>query len=252
MTKFIKEYKSVCIDKFLYHSPNGYIEAVGVRPVSKKKLPIILFYRGGTGDFAAIENRIITNFLMPLAEQGFAVFGSQYSGGPNSEGKDEYGGKDTADMPALLASLRKAGWNLDFNRIGALAVSRGSMMVLQNLRDGLPIKMLASISGAYGFCDVKKDRPDLYRMFKKKGMFDPDNKDALAKRSALTFATSLPNISYLLMHSKLDSRASFNDAKEMQKKLKKSKLVVFNGDDHALIEHTDERNAILKNWFLKL
>ena len=252
MAKSIKQLKSVSIDRFLYRSPNGYIEAIGVRPASKKKLPIILFYRGGTGDFAAIENRIINNILMPLAEAGFAVFGSQYSGGPNSEGKDEYGGKDSADMPALLASLRKGDWNLDFNRIGALAISRGSMMVLQNLRDGLPIQMLASVSGAYDFSDVKKDRPDLYRLFKKEHMFDPDDKNELAKRSAISFASSLPNIPYLLMHSNPDSRTSYKDAKEIMKKLKKGKLITFKGDDHVLIEHTDERNAILKTWFSRL
>ncbi|MFA5936064.1 MAG: prolyl oligopeptidase family serine peptidase [Patescibacteria group bacterium] len=252
MIHTIKRFKSLHVDRFLYRSPNGFIEAVGVLPISKKKLPLILFYRGGTGDFAAIENRTIANFFMPLAEAGFAVFGSQYSGGPNSEGKDEYGGKDSADMPALLASLRNGDWNLDFDRIGALAVSRGAMMVLQNLKDGLPIRRLASVSGAYDFRNLKKERPDMYLMLKKKKMFNPDSEDELARRSALSFAPHLPNIPYLLMHSNPDSRTSFKDAKEMKKKLKKGKLITFKGDDHALIEHTDERNAILKNWFSKL
>ncbi len=248
----IKQLTSLRIDRFLYPAPNGFVEAVGVLPVSKKRLPLILFYRGGTGNFAAIENRTIVNFFMPLAEAGFAVFGSQYSGGPNSEGKDEYGGKDSADMPALLASLKKGDWNLDFNRVGALAVSRGSMMALQNLRDGLPITRLASVSGAYDFRHVKKERPDLYLMLKKKRMFDVDREAELSKRSALSFVSDLPNIPYLLMHSNPDSRASFKDAKEMKKKLKQGTLVTFKGDDHALIERTDERNAILKDWFSKL
>lgn len=125
-------------------------------------------------------------------------------------------------------------------------------MALQNLRDGLPVQMLASVSGAYDFFDVKKDRPDLYRFIKKERMFDPDDKNELAKRSALSFASSLPNIPYLLMHSNPDSRASYKDAKKLEKKLKKGKLMTFKGDDHALIERTDERNAILKTWFSKL
>ncbi len=252
MTPKIKDFKSLRIDRFLYHSPNGLIEAVGVLPVSKKKLPLILFYRGGTGDFAAIESRTVANFLMPLAEAGFAVFGSQYAGGPNSEGKDEYGGNDTADMPALLTCLKHGPWNLDFKRIGALAVSRGVMMALQNLKDGLPVRRLAAVSGLYDLRNVKKDRADVYRMLKKKKMFNPDSENELAKRSALSFASRLPNIPYLLLHSNLDSRTPFKYAKKMEKTLKKGKLIVFKGDDHGLIEHTDERNAFLKDWFAKL
>lgn len=156
MIRHIKDLESIRVDTFLYRSPNGFIEAVGVLPVRKKKLPVILFYRGGTGHFAAIETRTIANFLMPLAKMGFAVFGSQYSGGPNSDGKDEYGGSDVADMPALLAALKQPTWNLDFKRIGALAVSRGAMMAFQNLRDGLPIKRLAVVSGLYELRHEKK------------------------------------------------------------------------------------------------
>lgn len=252
MAQKIKNFKSLHIDRFLYRSPNGSIEAVGVYPVTKKKLPIILFYRGGTGDFAPIEHRTIANSLMPLAEAGFAVFGSQYAGGPNSEGKDEYGGNDTADMPALLTCLKHGPWNLNFKRIGALAVSRGVMMALRNLKEGLPIRRLAAVSGLYDLRNVRKDRPGVYRMLKKKGMFNPDSEAELVKRSALSFASDLPNIPYLLLHSNPDSRTPFKYAKEMEKKLKKGKLIVFKGDDHALIEHTDERNVILKDWFAKL
>lgn len=247
----MKNFNSLRVDRFLYRSPNGFIEAVGVLPVSTKKLPLILFYRGGTGNFAAIENRTIANFLMPLAEMGFAVFSSQYSGGPNSEGKDEYGGRDSADMSALLTVLEQGGWNLDFKRVGALAVSRGAIMAFQNLRDGFPIQRLAVVSGSYELRNVKKDRPDMFLMFKKRKMFNPDDEAELAKRSPLSFASDLPNIPYLLLHSNPDSRTSFKYAKQMVKKLKKGQLITFKGDDHALIEHTNERNAILKKWFAK-
>jgi len=252
MHRDIKHLQSIRVDRFRYPSPNGFIEAVGVFPISKKKLPLILFYRGGTGDFGAIENRTIANFMLPLAEKGFVVFGSQYSGGPGSQGRDYYGGSDTLDMPALLALLKKQKRNINFNRIGILAVSRGAMMACQNLRDGLKAKRAVFVSGSFDSRRIKQERPDIYEMWKTKKIVDVDDPTALENRSPLAFVDKLPTIPFLILHSKKDWRVPARQAKEMAKKLPTATLRLFPGDDHALIQHTEQRNELIMEWFKKI
>jgi dipeptidyl aminopeptidase/acylaminoacyl peptidase len=243
---------SIQFSRFQYRSPNGLIEAIGVVPKTKKKLPVIVFFRGGTRDFGAINQRTIPALMLPLAMQGFAVFGSQYSEGPNSQGRDEYGGKDVADIPALIETIKHGPWKLDWKRLGFFGVSRGALMALRAMQEGLKPKRAAFVSGMFDAQKIKKERPDIYKMWKEEYPFNPDNLTELKKRSPVSFASELPSIPTLFLHSKKDWRTPVRQAKEMAKKLSKSKLVLFEGDDHGLIEYGEKRNQMLIDWFKKM
>lgn len=238
--------------RFKYRTPNGLIEAVGVVPKTKKSAPVILYFRGGTRDFGAIEHRTIANIMLPLARAGFAIFGSQYSEGPNSQGKDEYGGKDMNDIPPLVDALKSGPWKLNFRKLGVLGLSRGALMGMRSLQKGLKAKRAAFVSGLYDSRKIKTERSDIYKMWKKEYNFDPDDPAELVKRSPIAFATELPNIPYLLLHSKQDWRTAPRHAKQMASRLHNAKLVWFPGDDHGLIENSRERNQHLIEWFKQM
>ena len=66
-----------------------------------RKLPAIVFNRGGTADFGAIEPEELVTFYF-WAKEGFVVLASNYRGGGGSEGVDEWGGRDVDDVMNLI------------------------------------------------------------------------------------------------------------------------------------------------------
>jgi dipeptidyl aminopeptidase/acylaminoacyl peptidase len=66
-----------------------------------RKLPAIIFNRGGTADFGAIEPEELVTFYF-WAKEGFVVLASNYRGGGGSEGVDEWGGRDVDDVMNLM------------------------------------------------------------------------------------------------------------------------------------------------------
>jgi dipeptidyl aminopeptidase/acylaminoacyl peptidase len=120
------------------------------------------------------------------------------------------------------------------------------------MQEGMRPKRVAFVSGSYDAQKIKKERPDIYRMWKRDYPFNPDNALELKKRSPIVFADDLPDIPYLLLHSKKDWRTPTRQAKQMAKKLRRAKLVLFPGEDHGLIERSQERNRLLIDWFRKM
>ncbi len=239
--------KTSC-EKFLYHSPNGIIEGFRCRNGTGRQRPII-FCRGGNRDFGAIDSFAIDTLLAPLAEAGFAVYATQYSGGPNSEGKDEYGGKDVADVLALLDVLKADGAYTEGGFLGILGFSRGAVDACRAMQQGLPVSQAAFVGGLFDMRDVAKARPDLASMLERDGLFEVNEKN-LQDRSALTFAESLSNIPFLFLHSEEDDRVNVRQSKEMAEALGSSAIVkIFPGNDHGLLKVANERNALLIDWF---
>ncbi len=191
--------------------------------------------------------------MIPLAMEGFAVFGTQYSEGPNSQGKDEFGGKDLEDVFALVENLKVGPWNLDISKLGVFGISRGAMMGMQALKKGLHVKRAAFIGGMYDAQQTHEERPDLFEMWTEDKMFSTSDPEELKKRSAVSFSDDLPNIPYLLLHSKGDSRVPVRQALEMKKALgEKAELILYEGDDHGLRLVAQERNKKIIDWFSKM
>ncbi len=239
--------KTVC-GKFLYHSPNGTIEGFRCSNGGKKNKPII-FCRGGNRDFGAIDSFALETLFVPLAEAGFAVYATQYSGGPNSEGKDQYGGRDVADVLALLDVLRADGVYEDGDFLGILGFSRGAVNACRAMQQGLPVSKAAFVGGLFDMRDTARERPDLYSMLERDQLFELDEKN-LTDRSALTFAERFSGIQFLLLHSEDDDRVSVRQSKEMAMVLGSNATIkIFPGNDHGLLKIQNERNALLIDWF---
>ena len=134
-----------------------------------------------------------------------------------------------------------------------LGISRGAMMAMQALRDGLQAKKAVFIGGLYDIQKMEKERPDIYDMWINDNMFDVKNVDEICKRSAVTFSEQLPNIPYLLLHSREDSRVPIRQAHDMKNLLgDKAELIEFEGDDHGLRMVAGERNERLIKWFSEM
>ncbi|MEM6510306.1 MAG: S9 family peptidase, partial [Pseudomonadota bacterium] len=66
---------------FKYQVDNVEVLGYIIKPkVIKNKLPVLIYNRGGNGNFGSVYFAAMMRNLFPLAEQGFVVIGSQYRG----------------------------------------------------------------------------------------------------------------------------------------------------------------------------
>lgn len=235
----------VHIEPFFYQSPNGKIEGFKISTEGNTTGKPVIFLRGGNRNFGALDNQKLAGMPTELAKAGFIVYATQYSGGPNSEGKDEFGGKDVADIFALFDVIKNE--NNYHGYLGVVGFSRGAIMGCEAIRDGLPVTRAAFIGGAFDCTKTKEERPDLYAMWERDHLFDLTDEE-LKKRSAVTFAEKLSHVPTLILHAKGDTRVPIRQAEEMAEKSPNSKLHLFESADHALGDQRDTRNKLVISW----
>ena len=234
---------------FTYPSENGLIEGVCVRPDNLAKRKPIILCRGGNRMVAALDDYAVETLMVPLAQAGFSVCGTQYAGGRNSEGLDEYGGADVKDVHSLLDYMEEKELYQKGDRLGLIGFSRGAINGTRAMAEGLPVTAAAFIGGAFDMREIEKERPDVFKMIQDDQLFDPTKK-ALEDRSALVFVGTLPKIPYLLLHSKEDVLVRVFQSRKMAQALgDNAELIEFNGDDHSLLEKAAERNRLLIKFF---
>lgn len=230
------------------HIVNGYI--VEPRKVNKKQ-PCIIFNRGGTGDFGALNLTSVFTMLGQIASWGYIVIASQYSGCAGSEGRDDWGGKNTLndvlELKNILAKLPRA----DVKKIGMLGASRGGMMTYLCMSRVKWIKAAATIAGVSDLRRLGKLRPEMKEVFVE--TFGGKKVD-IEKRSAVLFVKNLSKKTPLLMmHGTADIRVSPLDSLDLEREMLKhkltAKLVLYEGDDHGLTKHEKESAIETKAWF---
>lgn len=69
-----------------------------------KKLPVLIWARGGIGDITQGEGQVVQ--MASWVRRGYIVIGSNYRGAAGSDGKDEFGGGDVDDFLALLPTIK--------------------------------------------------------------------------------------------------------------------------------------------------
>ncbi|MFC1636872.1 alpha/beta hydrolase family protein [Planctomycetota bacterium] len=120
--------KEIDYAKFKYMS-DGFKVACFVltpRDAAGKKLPVIIYNRGGHHEVAAIDLMKLLSFRT-LVSEGYVLVAGQYRGGPDSEGNDEIGGADVNDVLNLIPLIESLPYT-DASRIGMFGWSRGGMM----------------------------------------------------------------------------------------------------------------------------
>jgi len=244
--------KKVAGFQFTYLSDKRKISGLLVVPKSRaiKKIPCIIYNRGGNKDFGILRPGALFSNLGRLANDGYLVIASQYSGNRISDGKDEYGGRDVKDIIALHDILKTISF-ADMDKIGMYGGSRGGMMTFLVLKKVKWVKAVCIKSGLYSLIRNRNLRPEMGKVFKE--AFGGSKKEMI-KRSVEYWADKLPkNTPILMLHGSSDWRTSPLDALETSKKFINYKiphrLVLFEGADHFLTEFSDEENLMITSWF---
>lgn len=232
---------------FFYTSDHLKVKGFITLPKTlNKKNPLIIFNRGGTGEFSKIDSTILNRYDF-LVEEGYVLLCSQYRGVDGGEGKDRMGGDDIFDVINLFELFRVIEC-IDQERIGVYGVSRGGMMTLQLLTRVNWIKTAVLIAPMVDEFKMSQWR-DGWRDHQIKTYGGAEVE--MYKRSPLRWVEMLPyDIPVLICHGAKDEKVPFDSSKDFFQKWQQfNKKVVFkeveNGDH--LISQETKADAI--GWF---
>ena len=247
--------------RFISYESDGYrIGGYLLMPkdAGDRKLPVIVYNRGGNGSFGAIIFAEALHSLAPYAKEGFLVLASQYRGSRDAEpekyGFDEFGGKDVRDVEKLI-ELAEHIPNADTSNLFLLGASRGAMMSYLVARNNDRVRAIASINGG---ADLEKElayRPEMERVYRGRiPDYEKRKKEALAERSVMHFAADLPRTTpILLLQGGRDERVDPAAGAELKARLDElghpNKLVVYPEDNHSLHQNWDRAREEIIAWF---
>lgn len=249
--QIVKHARKIFVYKILYRSQGHKVVGYIVEPREGRKLPCIIYNRGGSGDFGAIKRwDLFDGIPAQLALNGYIVIASQYSGNAGSEGKDELGGSDIADVLNLKKILDAYG-RADTKRLGMYGASRGGMMTYLALKKVRWVRAAVTVGGSSDIFREEKLRPKLKALNKK--MFGGSASEK-KNRSALYWPEKFPKKTPLLiMHGGADWRVSPLDSIQLTEKLLAAhvpcRLMIFEGADHSLSEYAQESFNTTLSWF---
>lgn len=230
---------------------HGYL----IQPKAEGLYPSIIYNRGGNRDFGSISLTSAVIRLGKIANEGYVVIASQYRGNVGGQGQEEFGGaevNDIAILPEVLKEIHKA----DTSNIGMYGWSRGGMMTYIALTQMNNIRAAAvggAVSDSY---EVISDRPDMETgVYAQLIPYYEANKEAeLDARSAVKWAHKFSkDVPILMLHGNADWRVkpeqSLRMAMEFEKVRIPYRLVMFEGGDHGLSEHQEEKFEQVISWF---
>lgn len=225
-----EQYESIkangaALDVYKYTYLSDGLAIAGLMWVPKNMdhaLPLVIWNRGGTREYGALgKNRAMMFDVLPceIAKEGNIVAASEYRGGFESEGEDEWGGGDVRDVVHLKEIVDK----LPMVQPGKIVVaghSRGGMMTYM-LAAGQPwVKKVIVLGGTADIADSAKERPDMAAIFQESF---GGSEEEMHKRSATHFYQEIPkDLPILIVHGSGDDRVSVNEARKLRELLVES------------------------------
>ncbi|GHE97311.1 alpha/beta hydrolase family protein [Thalassotalea profundi] len=222
-------------------------------------LPVLIYNRGGNGNFSAVSFISQMKNIFPFASEGFVVIGTQYSGvaGGSKERTDEFGGKDVDDVISLLELLPFIA-PADEARVGMYGASRGGMqsfLVLRALAETKKIKAIATIAAPTNLITNLKERPEMEEVYSKRiPNYALASVKQLKERSVVYWVDDLPkDVPVLLIHGAKDEKVSVRNATDLARLLENREhpyeLEIYKEDGHII--NVNEREMIHRviSWF---
>lgn len=249
-----------------YPSDTATVEAWLYKPVqvADKKFPIIIYNRGGMGNFGNLEETNLVDFFK-MAEAGYVVIASKtrFSG---ANGKyDQHGGIDINDIVNLQNIYRNLPY-ADNTNVFMYGYSRGGQNCYQaSLR--MRLNAMATAAGTADWLERRESRTEFadgwtdedttqnFLGFRKTiPGWNTDSVQPLIDRSAVYWAYKI-NTPVLIMHSRQDPKVlcsgSIKLAAELQKFGKEYSLIIYNEPSHSLpFKYFDSYEQMFK-WFEK-
>ena len=155
--------------KFEYKVDTHYVKGFVIKPkMAMKKLPVLIYNRGGNGNYGGVTFGTMMGHLFAIANEGFIVIGSQYRGTYLMfDTLDEFGGSDVYDVTSLLDFVPTIE-DADFNRIGMFGASRGGMQTHLAVKQLKNIKAIATIAGSTDLSKGLVYRPAMENVYIKR------------------------------------------------------------------------------------
>lgn len=215
-----------------------------------KRLPVVVYNRGGTEDFGLVKTVFLYSHLADIAQLGYVVIGSQYPGNSLSQGHDERGGKSDIDSILKLYNLIDALPYADTKRIGMYGFSRGGMMTYLCLKRVNWIKTAIILAGSADLDNERERRPEMNIVYEK--AFG-NKQNTLNARSAVKWADLLPKtVALLLLHGTGDDRVDPQDSIRISELLLQNgspfELHLLDSRDHMLNDTSKERDRLIARW----
>jgi dipeptidyl aminopeptidase/acylaminoacyl peptidase len=246
-------------NNFRYEVDGYTVEGYYLKPrkSSNKKLPVVIYNRGGNARFGYVVLGQKLQLISDIAMKGFVVIGSQYRGASSrfvsNNGQDEFGGADINDVLKLI-EIAKEIPDADISNIGMVGWSRG---VMQSYIASQSIPSLKTIVAIAGNSDVEKAltwRPSMEKVYKARvPNFDENRSSVLKSRSVSMWLDKIPTkMSILLIHGDKDKRVNVEQSKFLASQLEgrghPHKLVIYTNDSHGLVKHRKEMTLEIISW----
>ena len=222
--------------------------------VSGKRLPAVIWNRGGAGDDTIITTANYLHFyeMHRLASEGFVVLASQYRGYDGGEGKDEVGGADTNDVLNLFPVARSLGY-VDMVRVYMFGFSRGAQMTLQAIRRGAPVRAAGVVGAPPDLWLSFRENPGIRNLITSNWAGGEARREQnMEERSAVRWADKL-TVPLLIFQGGADPAVSPNHALELARKMEEAgnlyELVVYARDDHFVTRNFEDRLRRTIEWF---
>ena len=224
------------------------------KDVSGKRLPAVIWNRGGAGDDTIISAANYLHFyeMHRLASEGFVVLASQYRGYDGGEGKDEVGGADTNDVLNLFPVARSLGY-VDMERVFMFGFSRGAQMTLQAVRRGAPVRAASVVGAPTDMWLSFRENPGIRDLIQSNWAGGEARREQnMEERSAVRWADKL-TVPVLILQGGADPAVSPTQALELARKMEEAgnlyELVVYARDDHFVTRNHEDRLRRTIEWF---
>jgi dipeptidyl aminopeptidase/acylaminoacyl peptidase len=215
-----------------------------------KRLPLIIFVRGGNRDFGQV---VPWHAFHRLTGEGFVMLAAQYRGVDGGEGVEEFGGADVRDVMNLVPVAASLGF-VDTNNVFLFGWSRGGMETLLAVKQGMKVNAAAIGGPLLDLVAEGKRRPvvakNVWSQLIPGFATRPDQ--VMRDRSPMYWPEQV-NVPLLIMHGGGDWRASPEETLTFAQKLqalgKTYELVIYADDDHGITGHVVDRNRRVVEWF---
>jgi dipeptidyl aminopeptidase/acylaminoacyl peptidase len=251
--------------KITYSSDKNSVEGFIYKPIvtNSKKYPVIIWNRGGTGNFGKFNESDLVSFYQ-LAKKGYIIVASNLRYIDDKERYDQAGGDDLNDIMNLIPLIKKLDY-ADSSNLFMVGFSRGALMTHLAIKNKIPINAATVIAGVTDAYKFFKERPEFINGWNKDGYvfdglknnlpdFEKNKKEYLRQRSVVYWADKI-NTPLLILHSRTDKRVpvenSIHLAAKLQNQGKVYSLVIYDDDGHSLPKHKEDVYNKIFNWFEK-
>lgn len=214
------------------------------------KQPLLLFNRGGNGNFGRIPMLSLIMNYTSIVNEGYVVMGTQY------REQDEFGGADINDVITLVDIAKKLP-EVNAQRVNMMGVSRGGMMTYLAAKALPDLTSIIVWAGASDLARGLTMRPEMEVVHQARIVnYENDKEAQLKQRSVLYWADKLNrSIPILLLHGDADKAVDVSQSILLSQKLTvlnhPHKMVIYPGGDHGLSKYKKEANKEVVSWLNK-